>query len=158
MGYFETMREESGHFAIVPDRVERDLRSRLSRHPANRLFGFELEIVKLDYCRMAAPYREEITNGPKSRGTVHGGVLAALADTAAAFALSTCFDGHMSFATVDLHITYLARAQSRLLAHARVIRKGSRINVCDVDITDEKDRLVAKAVVNFILTKPLEPK
>ena len=107
---------------------------------------------------MRANYREQITNGVRSKGTIHGGVVASLADTTCAFALATNFDGQMSFATVDLHVNFLARAQSKIFAHAHVIRKGSRINVCEVDIVDDKEKLVAKATLNFILTKPMETK
>lgn len=141
----------------IPVATEEELRNRLSNHPANQLFGFELDVIRHTYCAMGVRYRDEITNGPRSRGTVHGGVVASLADTAAAFALSTCYEGRMSFATIDLHITYLARAQSRIVAHAHVVRTGSRIQVCEVDIVDVEGRMVAKAIVNFVLTKPMEP-
>ncbi|HNO10906.1 MAG TPA: PaaI family thioesterase [bacterium] len=144
--------------APAPDDLFTFLSDRLANHPANSLLGFSLEAVRELYACLRLTHRDAITNGPRSHGTIHGGIVAALADTAAAFALSTAFEGRMSFATVDLHITYLARAKNTILAHAVVIRRGARINVCEVKITDESDTLVATATVNFILTKPTEPK
>lgn len=146
------------HQAPVTDALFALLTARLANHPANSLLGFSLEELRELYACLRLTHREAITNGPRSHGTIHGGIVAALADTAAAFALSTAFEGKMSFATVDLHITYLSRAKSTIFAHAVVIRRGARINVCEVKITDESDALVATATVNFILTKPPETK
>lgn len=145
-------------FEPVTAELRDRLTERLKKSNVGKLFHFTLEDLKKDYCNLSLAYREEITNGQKSKGTVHGGIVAALIDTAAAFALSTLFDGHMSFATVDLHVNFLHRAQTKIYAHASVIRSGSRLNVCDVDVVDENGKRVAKATVNFILTKPMELK
>ncbi len=142
----------------ISEELEIRLKDRLAHSHISKLFSFQIESIKRDYCVLSLEYRDEITNGIKSKGTIHGGIVASLADTAAAFALSTNFDGQMSFATVDLHVNFLARAQSKIYAHARVIRKGSRVNVCDVDVRDDMEKLVAKASLNFILTKRAEVK
>src|ERR1700737_2707940 len=98
-----------------------DLRDRLSRRLASSpALGWLQPILVdrgLDSALIRLPYREEITNGS---GTVHGGVLATLADTAVAFALATNFDGKMGFATTDLTIHYLRRARSEVRARARI--------------------------------------
>src|SRR5450759_744634 len=88
---------------LAPDLLER-LRGRLAASPALAGLGASLEELALDRAVVKLPYREEITNGS---GTVHGGILAMLADTAVAFALSTNFDGKMGFATSDLTIHFL---------------------------------------------------
>ncbi len=141
---------------ISDDLVTR-LKERLRHHSIHSLFQFEIEELSAGYCAMRLPYQDRISNGVRSRGTIHGGIVSTLADTAAAFALATLFDGHMSFATVDLHIAYLNRAQSDITAHARVIRQGSRINVVDIHIVDTEGNAVAKSTINFILTKPMTP-
>jgi uncharacterized protein (TIGR00369 family) len=125
------------------------LRRRLSAAPA--LAHLHPELVELgpDTCVIALAYRPEFSNGS---GTVHGGILATLADTAVAFALSTNFDGKMGFATADLTIHFLARACSDVRARARILKKGRRINVGDVEITDTGGRAVARALATFILT------
>lgn len=145
-------------FESVSDELAQKLLSKLQNHAISKMMQFTIDAVRKGYCNMALEYREEVTNGVRSKGTVHGGIVATLVDTAAAFALSTYFDGQMSFATVQLNINYLARAQSRINAHAQVIRRGSRINVVDVDVFDADNKPVAKATLNFILTKPMEVK
>jgi uncharacterized protein (TIGR00369 family) len=94
----------------------------------------------MDHCVLRLPYREEITNGS---GTVHGGVLATLADSAVAFALATNFDGKMGFATTDLTIHFL---------RARILKKGARVNVGEVQIVDASGREVARVLATFVLT------
>ncbi len=143
------------HDPLSKDVYDR-LVDRLHHHMVNSLFHFEIVDLQGLYCAMRLPYQEKLTNGVRSKGTLHGGIVSTLADTAGAFALATCFDGRMSFATVDLHITFMARAQADIIAHARVIRVGSRINVVEVDLICQK-KTVAKALINFILTSTQVP-
>ncbi|MGH9364882.1 MAG: PaaI family thioesterase, partial [Thermoanaerobaculia bacterium] len=94
-------------------------------------------------------YRDDLTNGSQ---TVHGGVLATLADTAVAFAQSTNFDGKMGFATADLTIHFLRRARGDVWARASIVKKGKRINVGDVEVVDANGGVVARALATFVLT------
>ena len=79
-------------------------------------------------------------------------MLAALADTAVAFALSTNFDGKMGFATADLTIHYLRRARTDVWARATILKKGRRANVGEVSMTGTDGREVARAMTSFLLT------
>jgi uncharacterized protein (TIGR00369 family) len=133
---------------LAPDLMDR-LRARLAASPALAHLRPTLQQLGPDFCVIGLSYRVELTNGS---GTVHGGVLATLADTAVAFALSTNFDGKMGFATADLTIHFLARARSDLQARARILKKGRRINVGDVEIVDAGGRAVARALATFVLT------
>lgn len=133
---------------LAPDLIDR-LRRRLASAPALAGLKLDLEELGLDTCVLRLPYREEITNGS---GTVHGGVLATLADTAVAFALSTNFDGKMGFATADLTIHYLSRARSEVRARARILKKGRRVCVGDVEIVDAGGRAAARCLATFVLT------
>jgi uncharacterized protein (TIGR00369 family) len=138
-------REPAG---IAPDLLQR-LRKRLADSPALGWLSPSLEELGLDRCVLFLPLREQATNGS---GTVHGGVLAMLADTAVAFALATNFDGKMGFATADLTIHYLRRARSEVFARARILKKGRRVNVGEVDLVDASGRAVARVLGTFILT------
>ncbi|HEX9286538.1 MAG TPA: PaaI family thioesterase [Thermoanaerobaculia bacterium] len=134
--------------ALAPDLLER-LRRRLASSPALRWLEPTLDELELDSCVLGLRYRPELTNGS---ATIHGGVLATLADTAVAFALSTNFDGKMGFATADMTIHFLRRAKSDLRARARIVKKGRRINVGEVEVVDSDDFLVARALTSFLLT------
>jgi uncharacterized protein (TIGR00369 family) len=146
-------KDRSSNPEAVPQELEQRLRERWSKSKVRKFFSFDIESIRQDYCCMSLNYREKVTTGKRSKGTVHGGIVASLADTASAFALATNFGGRMTFATVDLHVNFLVRAQSKIYAHAQVIRKGSRINVCEVDIVNESGKTVAKATLNFIMTR-----
>ena len=134
--------------ALAPDLMPR-LRARLATSPAISQLALELSELEPDFCVMRLPYRTALTNGS---GTVHGGVLATLADTAVAFALSTNFDGKMGFATADLTIHFLSRARSDVWARAHILKKGRRVNVGDVEMLDAGGRAVARALATFVLT------
>src|SRR5215470_6031231 len=133
---------------ISPDLIDR-LRRRLASAPALAWLHPVLEELSLDAVVIRLPYRPEITNGS---GTVHGGVLATLADTAVAFALATNFDGKMGFATADLTIHFLRRARGDVWAHAHILKKGERVNVGEVSMTDAAGREVARALATYLLT------
>jgi uncharacterized protein (TIGR00369 family) len=133
---------------IAPDLADR-LRRRLAVSPALLALSPVLEELAPDRCVLKLPYRTDLTN---TSGAVHGGILATLADTAVAFALSTNFDGKMGFATADLTIHFLSRARGDVWAKAHILKKGRRINVGEVDIVDAAGRPVARAIATFILT------
>jgi acyl-coenzyme A thioesterase PaaI-like protein len=121
---------------LAADLTER-LRGRLAASPPLAHLQPVLEELGPDTCTMRLPFRPDLAN---------------LADTAVAFALSTNFDGKMGFATADLTIHFLARARADVWARARILKKGRRINVGDVDITDAAGRAVARALATFVLT------
>jgi uncharacterized protein (TIGR00369 family) len=134
------------------DVISADLKDRLSDRlrssPVATLLHASIEEVSLDSCVLKMPYRREVSNG---YGAVHGGVLATLADTAMAFALSTNFDGEMPFATADLTIHYFKRATTEVTARARVVKKGKRINVGIIDLYDTGGELLATVLTSFLV-------
>jgi len=82
-----------------------------------------------------------------AHGTVHGGALATLADSAMGAAVAA--DGS-SAVTIEMKVTYLDPAKpGRLTARARVRRRGSRITIVETDITDSDDEAVAHAIATF---------
>jgi uncharacterized protein (TIGR00369 family) len=87
------------------------------------------------------------------RTAVHGGLFPALVDVAGAIAVAqTVPDAVKSIeATIEMKINYLKRAtESDLTATARLIHRGRRVAVCDVDITSKGIRC-AKASVSYML-------
>ncbi len=83
-------------------------------------------------------------------GVVHGGVLAALADTAGGLAVYLQLPRGSRVATVEMKINYLESvARGEVFADARVIRLGKNLAVVDCDITDHAERLVGKALMTF---------
>lgn len=133
---------------IAPDLIDR-LRERFDGRQSQRFLHFEIVELELDRARLAIDFLPQFDNGG---GTIHGGVLSMLADTAVACALSTNFDGKMGFATSNLTIHFLRRAKSRIVAEARIIKKGSQVCVGYVEMLDSSGSVVATSTCDFVLT------
>ena len=87
------------------------------------------------------PFRPEFRRS-RDRDDIHGGVIAALADIACHAAAA----GHAGrgLPTIDIRVDYLRGADGTdLLAHARVLKAGRTIAVSQVDIKDQRGRLIA---------------
>jgi uncharacterized protein (TIGR00369 family) len=79
-------------------------------------------------------------------GTLHGGVLAAIADAAMGMAyLSTLGEGE-SFTTLEMKINFLKPVwRARLHAAGKVVKAGRTVGLVECDVTDDEGRLVARA-------------
>lgn len=135
--------------------AERELARRLRQSNVSRLFGFELEAAEGG----RAVLRMRVTAKHKQvHRVVHGGILAALADTAGGLASYTVVPRGTRMATVEMKINYLeAVDRGVLVAEARVLRKGRNFIVVDCDVVDADGRLAAKALMTFSIG-PREPK
>jgi len=127
---------------------ERRVREAFEEIPFARLLGMELGELRRGAATLHLEAREELK---RNRGILHGGVVASLADTAAAFAVLTISEAGQATTTVDLTVHYLRPlAAGRATAHARVLRAGRRILAISVDILDENQALAATALTSFI--------
>jgi uncharacterized protein (TIGR00369 family) len=85
-------------------------------------------------------------------GVVHGGVLAALADTAGGLATYISLPRVKRVATIEMKINYLESVEGGTVeAEARLIRRGRHLAVVDCDIRDHNQRLVGKALMTFFV-------
>jgi uncharacterized protein (TIGR00369 family) len=79
-------------------------------------------------------------------GTLHGGILCDIADAAMGIAFASTLAPEESFTTVELKINFFRPVwQAQLKAEGTVVRRGQTIGYVECTITDEKNRLVAKA-------------
>jgi uncharacterized protein (TIGR00369 family) len=82
-------------------------------------------------------------------GTVHGGVLATLVDTAMGQAVRSRTGEDDVPATSQLTVTYLRPGKpGRLLATGRVSTQGEHLTVCEADI-EQDGRTLVHAVATF---------
>ena len=117
-----------------------------------KLIGLELESAEPGFATMTLEIREELL---QNNQVVHGGAIASLIDSAAAFAVIPLLKEGETATTVDLTISYvrpLAKGMAR--ASARVLREGSRIVVMSVDVIDDAGNLAATGLTTYLrLTK-----
>jgi uncharacterized protein (TIGR00369 family) len=79
-------------------------------------------------------------------GTLHGGVLCTLADSAMGMAFAATLGEGETFATLELKINFLRPVwRGHLTATGRVVQAGRTVGLTECDVMDEKGRLVARA-------------
>ena len=89
-------------------------------------------------------------NHKQIHDAVHGGILAALADTTAAIAAYTTVPRGVELATLELKINYLEPVLGgRIKADARVLRTGRNFIVTECEIYNQSGSLAAKALLTF---------
>ena len=128
-------------------RVTELVRRRVKESRSMELLGFDVESVQAG----RAIFRMDVRPRHKQiHGVVHGGILAALADTTAAIAAYTAVPKGTEIATVELSINYLEPVPGgRIKADARVLRAGRNFVVTECEIFTEDGKLAAKALLTF---------
>jgi uncharacterized protein (TIGR00369 family) len=87
-------------------------------------------------------------------GTVHGGVLSALLDTAAACAVHTTLAPGEGYTSLDLTVKFLRPvtvASGLLTCEGTVIQRGRRTALAQAQLTDEAGKLVAHATSSCMI-------
>jgi len=128
-------------------RVTALVRRRMRESKATELLGFDVESVHDG----RAVFRLDVRPKHKQiHGVVHGGILAALADTTAAIAAYTAIPRGTELATLEMKINYLEPVPGgRVKADARVLRSGRNFVVAECEIFNENGSLAAKALLTF---------
>ncbi|HEV2707252.1 MAG TPA: PaaI family thioesterase [Pyrinomonadaceae bacterium] len=133
---------------LTPEELER-IRAAFARVPYARLLGIELLRVERGAATLTLNVREELT---RMEGIVHGGALASLLDTAAAFAVISTLEPGQRTVTVDLTIHYLrpATSDTRLHADARILRAGRRLVIVAIEAKDQHGDLISTATTTYV--------
>jgi uncharacterized protein (TIGR00369 family) len=122
-------------------------RQHMKKSRAISMLGFALEavgdgraVLRLD----TRPHHKQLNN------VVHGGILAAMADTASAIAAYTTVAAGVALATVEMTINYLEGVRGgRIRAKGHVLRTGRNFVVTECEIYDANGTLAAKALLTF---------
>jgi uncharacterized protein (TIGR00369 family) len=125
--------------------LESDFRERAKANdvPVARLIGFEVKDIANGRATVI------LSAGPQHAnpmGTLHGGVLCDIADAAMGVAFASTLAPDESFTTVELTINFFRPVwQAQLKAEGAVLQRGRSIGYVECNITDEQNRLIAKA-------------
>lgn len=122
-------------------------RNRLKQSRVPVLLGFHVESL----ARGRAVLSMQVQDLHKQiHDVVHGGVIAALADTAAAIACYTVIPRGAEVATVELKINYLSAVPGgKVKATGTVLRAGRNFIITECEVIDTKGNLAAKALLTF---------
>jgi len=133
--------------ALAPAKLSR-AHEAFASVPYAKFLGLELGEIANGAASIHLDVRDELK---QNQGVVHGGAVASLIDTASAFAVLTQIELEERVTTTDLTIHYLRPITSgRMTATARVVRGGRRLFVLSVEVTNDRDVLVATAVTTYI--------
>lgn len=119
--------------------------------PFWNLLGLEIDDVSDGRSKIRLKVRPELR---QLYGVVHGGAIASLADTATGVALSTRVSRDSVLSTVEMKVNFLKPVtEGEIRAEAEIVFLGGRLAVGDVDLRDDHDQLIAKALVTYNIRK-----
>ena len=138
------------HFTIE------SLEQRLAVGPFNRWLGFKVLKMVGNGLELKATWREEWVVNPDRRYT-HGGILAAIIDVAADFAIAVQLGRPVP--TIDIRVDYHKTAMpGDLIAKARIVRSGSQYSTAEAYVYDLEGALVASGRGTYYTAAPPAPK
>ena len=120
--------------------------------PLARLLGFDrIEEVEEGRIVFAMEAAEEHAN---PLGTVHGGVLTTLLDSAMGCAVHTTLPAGARYTTLELKVNFVRAVlpgSGVVRAEGRVVHRGGTTAVAEASLTDADGRLVARATSTCLL-------
>jgi len=87
-------------------------------------------------------------------GTVHGGVIATLLDTAAACSVHTTLPAGVGYTSLDLNVKFVRPvtiASGQLTCRGEVLQRGRRTALAESRLTDAQGRLLAHATSSCLI-------
>lgn len=113
-----------------------------------KLVGLRVEEIRLGYCRMVLPFREELE---QPMGIVHGGAIATLIDASAVPAIGSAYDNSVGYSTVDLHVQYHnALVKEDAVAEGWVTKRGRSVVFCETEVTGRNSgKRIARGMMTY---------
>jgi uncharacterized protein (TIGR00369 family) len=124
----------------------------ITRAPFHQWLGLTVLAVTDDSIEIKATWREEWVVNPERRYT-HGGILAALIDLAADFAMVK--QTGRGVPTIDMRVDYHRAAMpGDLVARGRVVRFGSQFSTAEAELIDKDGKVVASGRGTYFTAPP----
>ena len=133
------------------DMVQQIRRGEIPPPPIATLIGFTLEEVESGRAVVALEADRRHAN---PMGTVHGGIVATLLDSALGCAVQTTLDEGVGYTTASLEVKYLrpvALDAGELRAEATVVHAGRRQATAEARLTDRAGRVLATATTTCLV-------
>jgi len=124
----------------------------ITRAPFHQWLGLTVLAVTDDSIEIKATWREEWVVNVERRYT-HGGILAALIDLAADFAMIR--QTGRGVPTIDMRVDYHRAAMpGDLIARGKVVRFGSQFATAEAEIVDKDGKLIASGRGTYYTAPP----
>jgi uncharacterized protein (TIGR00369 family) len=133
---------------LTPERVE----AMITRGPYHQWLGLKVVAVHEDGIELKATWREEWVVNPDRRYS-HGGILAALVDLAADWAMVA--KTGRGVPTIDLRVDFHAAAMpGDLIAKGRIVRFGREVSTSEAQVFDQAGKLLASGRGTYLTAPP----
>lgn len=128
--------------------------------PFNRVLGVEIESIDPAKPQLRFAMRPDLI-GNSRRGILHGGVISAVLDVTAGFAIMLALHKDSppgeklefpNIGTVDLRVDYLRPGRGKhFVSTGRVVRLGNRIAVTHMELHNDAGELIATGGAAFVV-------
>ena len=130
----------------------RRIEARFATIPLSRALGVRMTRLERGGCDLELADRRDLDG---IFGSLHGGILATLADSAVAFAMLTLLDPDAALATIEFNIRFLAPCRETVVAQSRVVRAGKTILTGTVDLVGRQSgTLFATSGLTYMRLRP----
>jgi uncharacterized protein (TIGR00369 family) len=124
----------------------------ITRGPYHQWLGLKVTAVHDDGIELTATWREEWVVNPERRYT-HGGVLAALVDVGADWAMVK--KTGRGVPTIDMRVDYHAAAMpGDLTVRGKVVRMGGQFSTAEAHVFDSAGKLLASGRGTYFTAPP----
>jgi len=117
------------------------LSANVEKEPISRFLDIKLVELASGHAKVTMKMRPEYRN---FNGFIFGGIIMCVADQA--FACATNSMGRVSVATqFNIHFMAGPDLEDELTAECNVVRKGRRVDIAEITVTNKVGKLIAKA-------------
>jgi len=118
-----------------------EFKGRLEGEPVSSFLGMRLLELTPSYSKVTMKMRPEYLT---FNGYVFGGIIMSVADQA--FACAANAAGRTSIATqFNTHFMSGPAPDDELIAECRVVRRGRRVDICEISVSNQGGKLIATA-------------
>ena len=133
----------------LDERYLEEIRRRVKGSPFHQWAGITLLSVGDGRAEVAMDLDDHHFN---PQGIVHGGVIAAIADTSVGLALRSMLRPGLTHRTAQLNVHFLSKGEgTRIIGRGRSLHLGQRMGYGEAEVSDVDGRLLARASATFIV-------
>ncbi len=117
--------------------------------PVHRFLGLRMLVPSSEEATVEMDVSPELC---QETGVVHGGIVSALADATAANLFQPYVPDHLLTTSIEFKMNFIRPVlaeRGKLSARASVLRRGRKVGVAEVEIT-QAEQLVAKGLFTFL--------
>jgi uncharacterized protein (TIGR00369 family) len=117
--------------------------------PINKFLHYELVSRTPGETVISMDVRPEFL---QEEGLVQGGILSAIADTAAVYTFLPDLDESQNMTSIEFKVNFLKPASpgsGPIIARARVVQRGRKVGVCEVEVS-QGDSRVLKGLFTYL--------